>query len=72
MSRYDTDEDRWESRANMLTPRVDHAMLVVNGSLYVCGGWYEDLDTGNRVLVDTIDRYDVHNDTWHTVNTCTC
>lgn len=51
----------------MLTPRVDHAMLSVGGAIYVCGGWFEDLDTGNRVLVDTIDRYDAAADSWRTV-----
>lgn len=51
----------------MPTPRVDHAMLAVSGRLYVCGGWWEDLDSGNRVLVDTIDRYDAASDSWHVV-----
>ena len=66
-SRYDTERDIWETRASMLTPRVDHIMISTGGYLYVCGGWFEDMDTNNRVLVDTIDRYDPLSDSWRTV-----
>ncbi|XP_067013052.1 kelch-like protein 26 [Anabrus simplex] len=65
--RYDAETDAWEQRAPMLTPRADHVMLVLGERLYVCGGWFEDLDTGNRVLVDTIDAYDVETDHWEVV-----
>jgi len=42
-------------------------MLVMGDRLYVCGGWFEDVDTGNRILVDTIDVYDVTTDQWRVV-----
>jgi kelch-like protein 26 len=35
--------------------------------LYVCGGWFEDADTGNRILMDTVDVYDVAADRWQIV-----
>ncbi|GAB6023767.1 hypothetical protein CHUAL_014220 [Chamberlinius hualienensis] len=66
--RYDVFEDKWEERANMLLPRADHCMVVYKDRLYVCGGWYEDESTGNRVIVDTIDSYDILTDKWETVS----
>lgn len=35
--------------------------------IYVCGGWGDEDALGARVLVDTIDRYDVETDTWETI-----
>lgn len=64
---YNAGTDVWEHRAPMLTPRADHVMLVMGDRLYVCGGWFEDVDTGNRILVDTIDVYDVTTDQWRVV-----
>jgi len=64
---YNAGTDVWEHRAPMLTPRADHVMLVMGDRLYVCGGWFEDVDTGNRILVDTIDVYDVTTDQWQVV-----
>ncbi|KAK3908107.1 Kelch-like protein 26 [Frankliniella fusca] len=69
MRRYDASSDTWISRAPMLTPRADHVMLSIGDRLYVCGGWYEDVETGNRVLADSIDAYDVMTDTWETITT---
>lgn len=50
----------------MITPRVDHKMLVIDGKIYVCGGWDEDVDNGtdNRLLVDSIDVYDIETGAW--------
>lgn len=50
----------------MITPRVDHTMLVIDGKIYVCGGWDEDMEnaTDNRVLVDSIDVYDIETGVW--------
>ncbi|XP_049790538.1 kelch-like protein 26 isoform X1 [Schistocerca nitens] len=66
---YDAVTDVWQQRAPMLTPRADHVMLVLGERLYVCGGWFEDADTGNRVLCETIDVYDVSANTWDVVTT---
>nr|CAD7404923.1 unnamed protein product [Timema cristinae] len=65
---YDIASDTWESRAPMLAPRADHIMLALGERLYVCGGWAEDAETGNRILVDTIDVYDVSTDSWKVVS----
>jgi N-acetylneuraminic acid mutarotase len=68
--RYNTLTDEWDtSLAQMLSPRADHTMIAYNAKLYVCGGWYEDGLTGMRVLVDTIDCYDIITNTWTIVST---
>jgi N-acetylneuraminic acid mutarotase len=64
LMRYNTVLNEWEVKANMLTSRADHSMVVFKDKLYVCGGWCEDETTGNRFLVTTIDEYDIHNDRW--------
>ncbi|XP_076358092.1 kelch-like protein 26 [Tachypleus tridentatus] len=66
--RYNTETDQWETKAPMLTPRADHSMVCYWEKLYVCGGWYEDDTTGTRVLVDSIDCYDIHKDRWIVVS----
>ncbi|KAL1132347.1 hypothetical protein AAG570_010303 [Ranatra chinensis] len=67
MKRYDSDQDIWEMLSPMLTSRADHVMLALQNRLYVCGGWFEDENTGNRVLVDTIDCYEPGSDSWKTI-----
>lgn len=67
MRYYDPILDTWNLRAPMLTARADHVMLSLRQKLYVCGGWREDSETGNRVLVDTIDCYDVTKNCWEIV-----
>ncbi|XP_044755290.1 kelch-like protein 26 [Coccinella septempunctata] len=61
---YDLQADKWTPCAPMLTPRADHVVLSIDNFLYVCGGWQEDIETGARTLVDTIDVYDVEKDCW--------
>lgn len=65
--RYDTEMDIWEIKCPMMTPRADHSMVCYKDKLYVCGGWYEDESTGSRVLVDTIDCYNIGQDNWSVV-----
>lgn len=50
----------------MITPRVDHTMLVIDRKIYVCGGWDEDMEnaTDNRLLLDSIDVYDTETGAW--------
>lgn len=64
---YDATTDTWEPRQSLLTPRADHAMLAIGDKIYVAGGWYEDADTTNRILADTIDVYDAALDRWEVV-----
>lgn len=61
---YDVHMEKWQSCASMLKPRADHVMLSIGKYLYVCGGWTEDSETRARILVDTIDAYDVEKDCW--------
>lgn len=61
---YDTVEDRWDSCSPMILPRADHCMVAYKNKLYVCGGWYEDETNGNRVIVDTVDVYDIKANCW--------
>ncbi|CAG9862396.1 unnamed protein product [Phyllotreta striolata] len=62
---YDVNVEKWKACTPMLRPRADHVMLNVGKFLYVCGGWTED--SRARTLVDTIDAYDVEEDTWRIV-----
>lgn len=64
---YDIRTEKWKMCAAMLRPRADHVMIAVGKYLYVCSGWSEDAETRTRVLVDTIDAYDVDNDCWEVV-----
>lgn len=64
MLRYDSEQDCWEVLSPLLSARADHTMLAFRGCLYVCGGWLEEEVTGNRVLVESIDRYDPTEDKW--------
>ncbi len=62
---YHPANDIWETAARrMPTPRADHIMAVWRDRIYFCGGWYEDDASGDRVLVDTVDVYDLASDTW--------
>ncbi|CAH0554894.1 unnamed protein product [Brassicogethes aeneus] len=63
---YDVNNDEWRYCQAMLKARADHVMLTIGKLLYVCGGWTED-ESRSRVLVDTIDAYDVENDCWFVV-----
>lgn len=62
--RYDTIYKTWEKMPDMLNPRADHVMLVIDDNLYVCGGWFEESQAENRRLVETIDMYDPRTRNW--------
>ncbi|KAL3268587.1 hypothetical protein HHI36_007695 [Cryptolaemus montrouzieri] len=64
MFSYDVYHNKWTVCSHMLTPRADHIMLSIDNFLYICGGWQEDSETGTRMLVDTIDVYDIEKDCW--------
>ncbi|RWS29825.1 kelch-like protein 26 [Leptotrombidium deliense] len=67
--RYNTLCDMWERKTAMLLPRADHNIHCYKNKLYITGGWYEDELTATRILVDTIDCYDIATDHWETVAT---
>ena len=64
---YNAETDVWKQKAPLLIPRAGHVMLVMGHCLYVCGGWREDAESGNRILIDTIDVYDIITDEWKVV-----
>ena len=66
MLAYDTENDKWEHRSPMPTPRADHSMLVHQDKIYVVGGWFEQVQQQTRVLVQDIHVYDIFSDTWST------
>lgn len=65
--RFDVTSDSWDRKACMPTPRADHVLVTIGDKIYACGGWYEDADNMNRIIVDTIDMYNVVEDVWSTV-----
>lgn len=48
---------KWITRADMPTPRWGHSTAVVDGKIYVIGGW-------GRGLVPHIDVYDPQTEAW--------
>ncbi|XP_018320287.1 kelch-like protein 26 [Agrilus planipennis] len=64
---YNSITSTWRTCSPMLTPRADHAMLCLKHKLYVCGGWMEESDTRARILIDSIDAYNILEDSWEVV-----
>ena len=62
---YDPKTNRWEQVADMPTPRTDAETAVVNGTIYVCGG-YNGIDNRlvNLKFLDVVEAYDPQTDTW--------
>lgn len=58
--RYDTVTDTWSQLADMSTPRVDCAAAVVNGRLYVFGGY----TTADYIQLTTVEEYNPDTNTW--------
>ena len=59
---YDPAVDSWQPMAAMPTARSSHAAAVVDGKIYVSGGY---LPTG--VYSDALEAYDPVADTWTTL-----
>ena len=62
---YDPKNNSWERVADMPTPRTSAETAVVNGTIYVCGG-YNGIDNRavNLKFLDIVEAYDPQNDTW--------
>jgi len=56
---YDPATDTWTKKADMPTARAQPAIAVVDGKVYVIGGYGED----NRIL-SAVEAYDPATDTW--------
>lgn len=64
---YKTGTNEWEPKSPMLTSRADHSVVTYKDKLYVIGGWCDDEALGSRLLVITIDEYDILRDRWTVV-----
>lgn len=62
---YDPKTNSWEQVADMPTPRTNAEVAVVNGTIYVCGG-YNGADNRlvNLKFLDIVEAYDPQTDTW--------
>jgi N-acetylneuraminic acid mutarotase len=56
---YDPETDTWKRKADMPTSRDNLAASVVNGKIYVIGGWNEDYKQ-----CAIVEEYDPEMDTW--------
>ena len=62
---YDPQTNSWEQVADMPTPRTNAETAVINGTIYVCGG-YNGIDNRlvNLKFLDVVEAYDPQTDTW--------
>ncbi len=62
---YDPKTNSWERVANMPTSRTSTEAAVINGIIYVCGG-YNGIDNRavNLKFLDIVEAYDPQTDTW--------
>lgn len=66
--RYNTKYDYWEQLPPLLSPRVDHTMLTIDGKIYVIGGCYDMYENNaQQFLNDTIDVYNPDTRTWEVI-----
>ncbi|XP_059148869.1 kelch-like protein 9 [Physella acuta] len=64
---YEPRSNTWIRKADLLTPRADHAMFVWGGKVYVIGGWHLDPLTNRRIMATSIDCYDFHTNCWEVI-----
>jgi N-acetylneuraminic acid mutarotase len=64
---YDPSTDTWETKTSMPTARNGFMANMVDGKIYLIGGWYQ-LETtyGNVGTTAHVDVYDPSTDTWTT------
>ena len=62
---YDPKTNTWERVADMPTSRTSTEAAVINGIIYVCGG-YNGIDNRavNLKILDIVEAYDPQTDTW--------
>ena len=60
---YDPQTNTWQQLADLPTPRTYPYTAVVNGIIYVFGGWYTDKVEGLKYPV-VVEAYDPVTDTW--------
>ena len=61
---YNAQNNAWMRKTPMLSPRVDHCMVAYDNRVFVAGGWNDDPNTGNRVILDAVNCFDVLTNQW--------
>lgn len=61
---YDTQTNTWQRVANMPTPRHAAKAAVVNGTIFVFGGWSAAGDHALRKYPVSVEAYNPRTDTW--------
>ena len=62
---YDTQTNTWQRVADMPTPRHGAKAAVVNGTIFIFGGWNgKDGDFANRKYPVSVEAYNPQTDTW--------
>ena len=62
---YDPHTNTWQRGADMPTPRTNAKAAVVNGTIYVFGGYHsKDKFLQNWKMADRVEAYDLLTDTW--------
>jgi len=61
---YDTQTNTWQRVADMPTPRQGAKAGVVNGIIFVFGGWNGEVDHALREYPVSVDAYNPQTDTW--------
>ena len=62
---YDPQTNTWQRVADMSTPRTNAKAAVVNGTIYVFGGYHsKDKFLQNWKMADHVEAYDPLTDTW--------
>ncbi|HDQ05879.1 MAG TPA: kelch-like protein [Candidatus Bathyarchaeota archaeon] len=63
---YDTERDSWETKTPMPTGSYGIEANVVDGKIYLIGGWIQSESSSNIEKSDRVDIYDPVTDTWDT------
>ena len=61
---YDTQTNTWQRVADMPTPRHDAKAAVVNGTIFVFGGWNAKENHALRKYPVSVEAYNPRTDTW--------
>ena len=62
---YDTQNNRWQRLADMPTPRLSSEAAVVDGKIYVVGGFsWIGIPGVDSKMLNVVEMYDPQTDTW--------
>lgn len=60
--KYEQKLDTWIQLSDMLTPRSELGLALIDGYLYACGG------TNGEIRLNTIERYSIADNKWTLVS----